>query len=362
MTFLQRARRGRLRPRRNGSVVGVCAVVLCLGGCSVMGTSGGDAAPGTVVLVTHDSFAVDKELLADFESESGLTVETRSLGDAGALVNQLVLSKEAPLGDAVFGIDNSFATRALGAGIVQPYTSPGEPARGVEMALDRSGRLSAVDFGDVCVNVDREWFRSRGIPQPRTLEDLTEPAYEDLLVVSNPATSSPGLAFLLATVGAFGGDGWPAYWAALRDNGVKVSDSWSDAYFVDFSGSEGHGPRPLVVSYASSPPAEAEPGGSAAPTRALLDTCFRQVEYAGVLTGASNPDGAQQLIDFMLSNRFQESIPSSMYMYPVSRKADLPRSWARFGPLAEQPFTVAPDEIDANRAEWVRQWTEIVVG
>ncbi|CAN5890415.1 thiamine ABC transporter substrate-binding protein [soil metagenome] len=366
----------RMRPRRSARTSAVLAAsALALTACSVIGggddagtSTGGassttsDQAGGKVVLVTHDSFAVDKKLMADFEQESGLTVQTRAPGDAGTLVNQLVLTKDSPLGDAVFGIDNSFASRALEADVLQPYASPEASDRADELAVDDSDRLTAVDYGDVCINVDRTWFAERDIPEPQTLEDLTDPAYEDLLVVTNPATSSPGLSFLLATVGAFGEDGWRDYWAALRDNGVKVSDGWSDAYFVDFSGSQGKGPRPIVLSYASSPPAEASPKADQAPTRALLDTCFRQVEYAGVIAGAENPEGAQRLIDFMLSTRFQESIPEKMYMYPVNEKADLPAAWARFGPLSDDPFEVSADEIDANRREWIEQWTDTVVG
>ena len=331
--------------------------------CSTIdtGSDGPSASSDTVVLVTHDSFALEKGLLDEFERESGLDVQRTAPGDTGTLVNQLVLTKESPLGDVVFGVDNSFASRALSSGILQPYSSPRAAAGADRFSVDDTDRLTAVDYGDVCINVDREWFAERDIPEPETLQDLADPTYEDLLVVTNPATSSPGLAFLLATVDAFGAD-WPGYWADLVANGVRVTDSWADAYSVDFSGSSGEGPRPIVLSYASSPPAEVSGVDDEAPTRALLDTCFRQVEYAGVLSGAENPAGAQRLVDFMLSTRFQESVPNTMFVYPVDRAAELPPTWARFAPLADQPFHVSPDAIDENREEWIRQWTEVVVG
>lgn len=341
------------------------AMSLVVAGCSTIGTTGGDddeTANGTVVLVTHDSFAVSKKVLADFEEESGLSVQTRAPGDAGALVNQLVLTKEAPLGDVVYGIDNAFASRALGAGVLEPYESPESDGLIEGLDIDDSSRLTPVDYGDVCVNVDREWFAERDVPEPRSLQDLTDPAYKDLLVVTNPATSSPGLAFLLATVDAFGEDGWQEYWAALRDNGVKVVNGWSDAYFVDFSGSSGAGPRPLVLSYASSPPAEVKPGTDQAPTRAMLDTCFRQVEYTGVLAGAENPEGARELVDFLLSTTFQEDLPEKMYVYPADPQAQLPPEWVRYAPLADDPYTVDPATIDAEREQWIEEWTDLVVG
>ncbi|KQY22083.1 ABC transporter substrate-binding protein [Cellulomonas sp. Root485] len=330
------------------------AGVLALAGCSAIGTD--DAAPsastGTVTLVTHDSFVLSDGILDAFEEESGLTVELVQPGDGGALVNQLVLTKDAPLGDLVFGIDNSFASRAVDEGVVAPTEAPD--------AFE--GALVPVDYGDVCINVDHAWFTAQGVAEPVTLEDLTEPEYKDLLVVPNAVTSSPGLSFLLATVGAFGEDGWVDYWTALKANGLKVADGWSDAYFTDFSGGGGGGPRPIVLSYASSPPSTVPEGGTEPTTGALLDTCFRQTEYAGVLEGAANPDGAQQLLDFLLSDEVQDDIPVSMYMYPVSPTATLPEEWTAFAPLATDPFEVAPEDISQNREAWLALWSETVIG
>lgn len=357
--------------RRVGRVLVAAAAVAALGACSLVGqddggdgdgADGDDAAAtdggGTVVLVTHDSFALPDDLVAAFEAETGYTLETRAPGDGGALVNQLILTKDAPLGDAVFGIDTSFATRAIDEGVLEPYTPEGAVA---DYAVDDAGSLTAVDMGDVCINVDHEWFAQAGIPEPTTLQDLTDPAYRDLLVVTNPATSSPGLAFVLATVGAFGEDGWLDYWAALRDNGLKVASGWSDAYYVDFSGPSSEGDRPLVLSYASSPPYEVADGATEPPTGALLDTCFRQVEYAGVLAGAANPEGARAVVDWLLSPQVQAAIPENMYMYPVT-DVELPETWAQFAPLAAEPFHVEPDVISQNRDTWIEQWTDAVVG
>lgn len=347
--------------RRHASVVALAGVAaLALTACSTLGDDPSSSAEdaSTVVLVTHDSFAVSDDVLAGFEERTGLSVEQRAPGDSGALVNQLVLSKDSPLGDAVYGIDNTFASRALDSGILTPYDSP-EEAQADRFDVDDTDRLTPIDYSDVCINADTDWFAEQELAVPRTLEDLAAPAYEDLLVVTNPATSSPGLAFLLATVDAFGVGGWSDYWQQLRDNGVRVVDSWSDAYYVDFSGSDGQGPRPLVLSYASSPPSEVNRGE--ATTRALLQTCFRQVEYAGVIAGAQNPDGAQQLIDFLLSQELQQDLPGQMYVYPVSPQAQLPPQWERFAPLARQPYQLSTQEIDANREAWIQEWTDVVV-
>ena len=343
----------------------VAAVLTALSACSAVGGPGSgtgqeDASGGTVVLVTHESFSVSKTLLADFEKSSGMNVDIRQPGDAGTLVNQLVLTKDAPIGDVVYGIDTTFASRAMDEGVLAPYESPALPAAVDDLLVDDSHLLSPVDYGDVCINADLEWFAEHDLAVPASLEDLTDPAYENLLVVSNPATSSPGLAFLMATVAAFGEDGWLGYWEQLRDNGVKVANGWSDAYYTDFSGSDGEGPRPLVLSYASSPPSEVS--GGKATTSALLDTCFRQVEYAGVIDGAANPDGAQEVVDFLLSPQFQRDLPRRMYVYPTDPEAPLPADWKRFAPVPPDPYRLEAEQIDANRSRWVQEWTDTVVG
>ena len=346
--------------RRTAALAGAAGL---LAACSVVGQSPNDDDGSTeLTLVTHDSFALDEDLLAAFEDEHGYELTQVAPGDAGSLVNQLVLTKDSPLGDVVYGIDNSFASRAIDEGVVAPYPDAPVPEGAEGYALDGSDALVPVDVGDVCVNVDHQWYAERDLPEPTTLEDLTRPEYADQLVVTNPATSSPGLAFLLATVGAFGQDGWQDYWRALADNGVAVVDGWSDAYYVDFTGTEDGGTRPLVVSYASSPAAEVPEDGGEPRTGALLDTCFRQVEYAGVLAGTDEPEAARDLVDFLLSPEVQADIPTSMYMYPVDPSVSLPEAWAQHAPLSEQPHTVEPAEISEHRAEWIRTWTELVVG
>jgi thiamine transport system substrate-binding protein len=324
--------------------------------------SGPDSAPestGEVTLITHDSWATSPDVIAQFEHATGLHLTVLPVGDAGTLANQVVLTKDAPLGDVVFGIDNSFSSRVEAAG-----------------AID--GGLHPVTQGDVCINVDSAWFAAHGVAEPNTLDDLVKPEYSGLTVVLNPATSSPGLAFLLGTVGAFGdveADGtresaprydasWQAYWQALRANDVAVAESWTDGYYAQFTGAGEGGTRPIVVSYATSPAftVVSDPDGTQrSTTRALLGTCFRQTEYAGVLTGAANPVGGQKLVDFLRSAPFQADVPGQMYMYPVDEAATLPADWVQFAPQAERPFEVSPQDIDANRDRWIEEWNRIVV-
>jgi len=335
------------------------APLLVLPACS---SSGSQA--GTVTLVTHDSFAVSKPVLQAFERRSGLHVRVLKSGDAGAALNQVILTKDAPLGDVFYGVDNTFLSRALDAGIFVPYEAKGLARVPADLQLDPRHRVTPIDVGDVCINADTRWFRDHGLAVPSSLADLTKPAYRDMLVVENPATSSPGLAFLLATVARYGATGWRGYWRSLRANGVKVVDGWEQAYDSDFSGAAGKGDRPLVVSYATSPPAEvlfAHPRPATAPTEALPDTCFRQVEFAGVLHGAAHPAAARELVDFLLSEPFQADIPGQMFVLPARAGTPVARAFQAYAAHPQHPLTIPPGEIGSHRDQWIGQWTATVL-
>ena len=342
--------------RRAAAVVAVAAVTGLLASCSVLGSE--EPAGESITLVTHDSFTVSDEVMVAFTQDSGITVEPVAPGDGGALVNQLVLTKDSPLGDVAFGVSDTFASRGVNEGVFAPYTSPNLPASAEPYRFGEA--LTPIDFSDVCLNVDLAWFDAQGLTPPVTFDDLLRPEYANLAVVTNPATSSPGLNFLVATIAAKGEDGWADYWAQLRENGVKVVDGWSDAYYVDFTGAGGDGDRPIALSYSSSPPYTM--GEDEQPTTAaLLETCSRQIEYAGVLAGAANPEGAQAFIDFMLSEQFQADLPEQMFVYPIDSEVVLPAEWAQFAPQAEEPFTLTPEQIDAGRTGWIEEWTSVVL-
>ncbi|KQT93574.1 ABC transporter substrate-binding protein [Marmoricola sp. Leaf446] len=345
---------------RSLTLLTVGALTATLAACGSSGSSDDGAAdPRTLTVVTHDSWAVPDDVLAAFTEQSGITVKVQPQGDAGQLTNKLVLTKDSPLADGVYGIDNTFGSRAVDEGVLAAYDAD-LPASAEQLRLPGGeDRLTPVDYSDVCVNVDDSWFEEEGKQPPQDLDDLTDPAYEDLFVTPGATTSSPGLAFLLTTVAAKGAD-WPDYWQALVDNGAKVTSGWSDAYEVDFTAGGGDGDRPIVLSYSSSPPFTVPEGGTEPTTSALLDTCFRQVEYAGVLAGAENPEGMQEFIDFMLGREFQQALPDNMYVYPVDADVALPQAWEQFAPAAEKPFAVEPAELDADREKWLREWRDIV--
>lgn len=318
--------------------------------------------------MTHDSFALSEEVLAAFETESGVSVRILTAGDAGQMLNQAILTKENPLADVLFGVDNTFLSRALDEDLFIAYASPGLEQVPDVFELDPQHRVTPIDYGDVCLNYDKAAFAAFGLDPPRSLEELAHPKYSGLLVVENPATSSPGLAFLLATVGRFGESGgytWLDYWADLRGNYAFVTSGWEEAYYGSFSGGSGEGDRPIVVSYASSPPAEvyfSDPQPEEAPTGVVEDGCFRQIEFAGILRGTQAQGLAERLIDFMLSQPFQEDIPLNMFVFPVNQNSQLPEVFVRHTVIPSDPVTLSPDRIGANRDRWIEEWTAAVLG
>ena len=346
------------------------AVVTLIVGAGILVASGGVAQSATkpavtITLVTHDSFAVSKAVLAQFTKDTGIKVKILQNGDAGAALNQAILTKDHPLGDVFFGVDNTFLGRALDAGIFTPYTAAGLDQVPAEYQLDATHQLTPVDHGDVCINYDKQWFAKKKLAVPQSLDDLTKPEYKGLLVVEDPATSSPGLAFTLATVAEYGENGWRDYWSKLRANGIKVDDGWERAYEGDFTQGGNKGTYPLVVSYASSPPAAvyyAKPQPKVSPVGTMLESCFRQVEFAGVLKGTNHEAAARMLVDFMLSPAFQADVPLQMFVFPVRDGVTLPDVFQKFAEVAPNPLTLPAAQISNNRDQWIQQWRATVVG
>jgi thiamine transport system substrate-binding protein len=347
--------------------------VTLLVAAAMFGTAcSGDDSSGDVALtlLTYDSFPDEgspvNDALAEFTADTGIEVQIVKAGDAGTMLTKATLTSGNPEGDVLFGVDNTLLSRALDGDVFVAHDSAElsqVDARFADLVTD--GRLTPVDHGEVCINYDVGWFAERDLPPPTTLDDLLDEAYTDLLVVQDPASSSPGLAFLLATVARYGDPGWEDYWRALVDNGVEVVGSWDTAYYERFSGSAGStGDRPLVVSYASSPPAEvifADPPVDEAPTGVMTDSCFQQVEFAGVLRGTDHPDEAAELVDFMLGETFQAALPLSVFVYPVREGVSLPGEFTEFSAVPEAVLSLDSDEIAAHRDEWLEQWASIVL-
>jgi len=338
------------------------SVLTCL--TLVVGCADDDAStsPGSLTIISHDSFAagVTDDTFSAFTADTGIGVEVVAAGDAGGTVNQAILTRDNPLGDVLFGIDDTFLGRALEEDLFVAHESALLSSVDPRLVLDPEHRVTPIDYGDVCLNYDIAWFEDAGLAPPQTLDDLVAPEYSGLLVAEDPASSSPGLAFLLATIDRYGQD-WPGYWESLVANDVKIVADWDTAYYADFTRYDGD--RPLVVSYASSPPAEvmfAEAPLETAPTGVVTDGCYRQIEFAGVLANGDHPEASGLLIDFMLSPDFQTTIPTTWFVFPANDEVELPAVFADNTVIPDDPASFDPAEIAASRDGWIDQWRRVV--
>jgi thiamine transport system substrate-binding protein len=341
----------------------IVVLVLLLAGCAQV-VDDQPAQPQELTVMTHDSFEISEEVIAIFESEYNANVVFIKAGDTGTAVNKAALSSGEPLADVFYGVDNTFLSRALEEEIFEAYDSPMLAEIPDQFELDAENRALPVDYGDVCLNYDKAFFETIGLIPPENLSDLLKPEYKGLLVVQNPATSSPGLAFLFATIGSFGEEGYLDFWQGLVDNDVKVVNDWETTYYTEFS--RWGGEYPIIVSYGSSPPVEmiyAEEPIDEPPTAVVIGegSCFRQIEFVGILRGTENRELAEKWVDFMLSTTFQEDMPLKMFVFPVNPNAVLDQAFVNYLAIPDEPVILDSAEIAAHREEWIQEWTEVVL-
>ena len=345
---------------RNSFKRSVIAGALAIGCASLVACGSNEPTVESVTLVAYESFTPPDGAFDAFTESTGITVEVVAAGDAGVMVSKAVLTAGNPEGDVMWGVDNTLLSRAIDGRVFDPYESDAAP---IDPALDGFDVVTPVDYGDVCVNYDVAALERLGVEPPATFADLANPAYRDLLVMPSATTSSTGLAFLLGTI-AHDPDGWEDTWRAVAANGLLVVDGWYEAYYTEFT--RYGGSRPFVVSYASSPPAEvifAEPPlppGAPAPTSVVTTSCFRQIEYAGVLRGTKKTAAARRLVDYMIARDFQEMLPESLFVFPANSEADLPASFRDYAPTVTDPATMKPATIAESRDAWLEEWDAIV--
>lgn len=310
-------------------------------------------------VMVHSSFEIPKPLLAQFEKQNNIKLAIIKGGDAGEMLNKLILTRAKPVADVVFGIDNTLVSKALGANVLEDSL----PQAKDDSQGGLGAAVAAVDYGFVTLNYDKAALAKSSVALPKSLQDLTLPAYKNWLVVPNPATSSPGYAFLLATISSMGEENAFAWWAQMRTNGVKVVKGWTEAYYTEFTHNKGS--RPLVVSYATSPAAEvffSKKKITESPTGNLFlkGGVFRQVEGVALIKGGGQRDAALKFVDFMRSPPVQEALQTNMWMYPV--QANTSRAEVMRHAVEPVEFETPDVQLVATKgADWVARWTKVVL-
>lgn len=314
-----------------------------------------------VRLAVHDSFDLPKEILVEFEQKHDAKVSLIKMGDGHEMLNRLIITRSsAPLADAVFGIDNNTIAKAKEAGILakkQPESAK---------TVVKLSHALPVDYGFITLNYDKKWFADKKIPLPKTLADLSKPAYKNLLVMPNPGTSTPGLAFLLANISGMGEEAAFKWWADMRKNGVKITKGWSDAYNTEFTLNGGS--RPIMVGYASSPAAEVfySEGKLTQPNMGnlfLKGGSYLQVEGAAVLNNAKEPELAAKLVQYLQGPSVQQNVFSYMWVYPAVKgtTAHPMTVHAQVPTKAQQTAQLSSQRVNARQKDWVNRWVRTVI-
>lgn len=332
----------------------------------VLNTVWAEGDNSTLSILTYNSFSVSEDIVAAFEKENQVKIQFIESGDGTTMLNQAILSKEAPIADVIIGLNSIMLSRALDNDILIPYESPELANISDQYRMDKENRALPFNFGNVCINYDTAWYEEKGLTVPASWDDLINPNYSGQLVVENPITSTPGLAFLLATIAAYGEDGFIDYWKSLLANKIEIADGWSTAYYTNFSAGGGMGPLPMVVSYDASPaaaPFYAETEMETAPTASILSDgmCYQVVEFLGILKGAQNQELAEKFVDAMLGKEWQEDLPGQMFVFPVNKDATLPDVFTKFAIIPENPVMLDLVLINEQRDNWLQKWNDEIL-
>jgi thiamine transport system substrate-binding protein len=306
-----------------------------------------------LVVWTYDAFpeGLEELLAAHMREEYGVTTVVERYSDTGGLYNEVILTAGEGAADLVIGLDNTYIGAALASDLFQPWEPSGAAAIRPELILDDTYRLVPFDWGNILLNYDSE-----ALPNPpRTWEELLDPALEESIILTSPATSSPGRNFLLLTVAQFGEDGFLEYWEALKPNILTVTAGWSEGY-----GLYSQGEAPIVLSYDTSPAYHIAYEDTDRYRTLILDGVgYAQIEVMGILADAPNPEHARRAAEFVLSTTFQQEVPLNQFMYPVRDDIELPPAFTQVERPAESVF-LDPAMVDANFDRWLEAWEEVM--
>jgi thiamine transport system substrate-binding protein len=273
---------------------------------------GAIGAADEVVVWTYDSFVSEwgpgEQVAGKFAEEEGIVVKWESAGDAGSLLARLLLEGKDAKADVILGLDQNLMGRALQSDLFEAYKPQGAEQIFAELVVDNQYKLTPFDYSYFAIIMDTEKIKD----PPRSLEDISLPAYNNSLILMDPRTSSPGLGFLAWTITVYGTE-WPAYWERLKASILTIAPGWDTGYGL-FS----KGEAPLVLSYTTSPGYHLEYEGTERYRAALFTEGHpAQIELAGLLKNAPHKENAKRFLDFMLTENFQSMIPLTNWMYPV---------------------------------------------
>ena len=307
-----------------------------------------------LTIYAYDSFVSEwgpgPKIFPVFEKKYGIKLSVISAGDAGQVLQRAIIEKDNVKADLLIGIDNNLLARAIAENILSPYKSKNLDKIPEELVFDKTNRVTPFDYGYFSIIYDSEKI----LNPPASLDDLLKPEYADSLILMDPRTSSPGLGFMLWTKVAFGNN-FGEYWKNLMPSVLTITDGWDSGY-----GLFTEGEAPMVLSYTTSPAYHAEYENTERYRAAIFPAGhYMQIEGMGIVKGAKNRKVAEEFIDFILENEFQNEIPLTNWMYPVRTDLTLPDSF-NMAPKPEISLMISPEEIDIHLSEWIEEWINAV--
>lgn len=315
-------------------------------------------ATSEIRLITYNSFNLPKKLIQQFEKNNNTTIKIIKAGDNNTLINRLILTKDHPIADVVYGINNNNIYKIIDNNLIQNN----QPILNNDIFINLKN-ISVINYGFIALNYDKEWFTTHKLPLPKNLYDLALPQYKDLLVVENPNTSAVGMAFLLANIAGIGEKNTFNWWLKMRQNGIKITKDWSEAYYKEFTLNGGH--YPIMVGYTSSPAAEIFYSKNKLVTPNinnlfLQGAVYEQVEGAAILNQTKQPQLAKKLIQFLQSVDVQNSLVTTMWVYPANKKVLLPKIM-QYATLPKMHWAPNPQRIQKYQQNWLERWNQIVL-
>tara|TARA_X000001036_G_scaffold281720_1_gene261638 strand:+ start:12153 stop:13271 length:1119 start_codon:yes stop_codon:yes gene_type:complete len=337
--------------------------------CTILEGSEGEA--NTLRILTYDIAAFSQEMLDGFTNTSGYEVELIRTDDAGGILEQMLQTQGAPQADLAVGLDNTYLQTALDFCLLQPHSTVA-PNLDPAATMPYEGPYALpFDQGDVCLNVDEDGLNETERSMPEDLWELTNEEWNGKTAFPSPVTSSPGRAFMIATIDYFENDENTTtdafdWWSAMAQNQARFTTGWTEAYEIHYSGGygeyvEGHiGDALITVSYCHSPGVEAYFSGNSTHSTSITieRSTFHQVEYAGIINGAVNDEAANAFLSYLLSEEVNRNMPENNLMLSVLENPSFPETdgyqWHADEP--ELNANISMDRIAQSMDTWLELW------
>jgi thiamine transport system substrate-binding protein len=302
-----------------------------------------------LTVYTYESFTSEwgpgPKVKEAFEATCTCELEFVSVSDGVALLTRLKLEGAKSDADLVLGLDTNLISEAKATGLFEAH---GLNMTSVKVPGDYTDdTFIPYDYGHFGVVYDTKAIKT----PPKSLKELVEGDPSQKIVIEDPRTSTPGLGLLLWVKSVYG-DKAPEAWVKLKNRILTVTPGWSEAYGLFTKGEV-----PMVFSYTTSPAYHmVEEKSEQYQAAAFSEGHYIQIEVAGLLKGAEDKDLAKQFLRFMVSPAFQDVIPTTNWMMPVTKTSKpLPKAFDRLV-QPSKTFLMGSDEVAKNRQTWINEW------